>query len=68
MSNNPDQIREQIERTRADLSSNVNTLADTVNPALGLIFPLALDRLGVRALCSAGPSEPTIVTSSPSSI
>ena len=33
MSNDPDQIREQIERTRADLSSNVNTLADTVNPA-----------------------------------
>lgn len=33
MSSDPDQIREQIERTRADLSSNVNTLADTVNPA-----------------------------------
>ncbi|MDQ6688095.1 MAG: DUF3618 domain-containing protein [Actinomycetota bacterium] len=32
-SNDPDQIREEIERTRADLSSNVNTLADSVNPA-----------------------------------
>ena len=32
-SNDPDEIREQIERTRADLSQNVNSLADTVNPA-----------------------------------
>jgi Protein of unknown function (DUF3618) len=32
-SNDPDEIREQIERTRADLSDNVNALADTVNPA-----------------------------------
>jgi len=29
----PDQIRARIEETRADLSTNVNTLADTVNPA-----------------------------------
>ena len=28
----PDEIRAQIEATRADLSTNVNTLADTVNP------------------------------------
>ncbi|MCW2539374.1 MAG: uncharacterized protein JWN95_1099 [Frankiales bacterium] len=33
MSNDPTEIREQIERTRADLSHNVNTLADSVNPA-----------------------------------
>jgi gas vesicle protein len=32
-SNDPDEIREQIERTRADLSDDVNALADTVNPA-----------------------------------
>jgi gas vesicle protein len=32
-SNDPDQIRDEIERTRADLSQNVNTLADTANPA-----------------------------------
>lgn len=32
-SNDPDEIREQIERTRADLSDNVNALADSVNPA-----------------------------------
>ena len=30
---NPDQIREEIEATRRDLSDNVNSLADTVNPA-----------------------------------
>jgi hypothetical protein len=29
----PDQIRTEIERTRADLSHNVNTLADSVNPS-----------------------------------
>lgn len=33
MANNPDEIRAEIERTRADLSHNVNTLADSVNPA-----------------------------------
>jgi ElaB/YqjD/DUF883 family membrane-anchored ribosome-binding protein len=34
MSNtDPDQIREKIEHTRADLSQNVNALTDTVNPA-----------------------------------
>ena len=32
-SNDPDEIRQEIERTRADLSNNVNTLADTVNPS-----------------------------------
>lgn len=32
-SNDPDEIRAQIERTRADLSENVNALADSVNPA-----------------------------------
>lgn len=32
-SNDPDQIREQIERTRAGLSQDVNALADSVNPA-----------------------------------
>ena len=32
-SNDPDEIRAEIERTRAGLSDNVNTLADTVNPA-----------------------------------
>lgn len=33
MSDDPDQIRAQIERTRGNLSADVNTLADTVNPA-----------------------------------
>ena len=33
MTSNPDQIREQIEETRTNLSEDVNTLADTVNPA-----------------------------------
>ena len=32
-SSNPDEIREEIEKTRADLSDNVNALADSVNPA-----------------------------------
>jgi Protein of unknown function (DUF3618) len=32
MSNDPDQIREQIALTRGTLSSDVNTLADTVRP------------------------------------
>ena len=31
-SNDPDQIRADIERTRAELSHNVDTLGDTVNP------------------------------------
>jgi hypothetical protein len=33
MSNDPDQIRADIERTRASLSENVNTLTDTVAPS-----------------------------------
>jgi hypothetical protein len=33
MTSDPDQIREQIEETRITLSEDVNTLADTVNPA-----------------------------------
>lgn len=33
MTNNPDEIRRDIERTRADLSHNVNALADQANPA-----------------------------------
>ena len=33
MSSDPDQIRQQIEETRVNLSQGVNTLADTVNPA-----------------------------------
>ena len=32
MSNDPDQIRREIERTRTDLSGNVNALGDKVNP------------------------------------
>src|ERR1700712_3275811 len=32
-SNDPDEIRAEIERTRADLSDDVNALADSVNPA-----------------------------------
>ena len=32
MSNDPDQIRREIERTRSDLSDNVNALGDKVNP------------------------------------
>ena len=32
-SNDPDQIRADIERTRAELSYNVDTLGDTVNPS-----------------------------------
>jgi gas vesicle protein len=33
MSNDPDQIRAEIERTRANLSENVNSLTDTVTPS-----------------------------------
>ena len=33
MTSDPDQIREQIAQTRTSLSEDVNTLADTVNPA-----------------------------------
>ena len=32
-SNDPDQIRAEIERTRSELSEDVNALADSVNPA-----------------------------------
>lgn len=32
MSSDPDQIRREIERTRGDLSGNVNALGDKVNP------------------------------------
>lgn len=32
MSNNPDEIREEIERTRAELSHNVNALGDSAKP------------------------------------
>lgn len=32
-SNDPDEIRRQIERTRSDLSRNVNELGDTVSPS-----------------------------------
>lgn len=33
MTNHPDEIRRDIERTRAELSGNVNALADGANPA-----------------------------------
>jgi len=33
MSNNPDQIRAEIERTRSDLSHNVNALGEAVSPS-----------------------------------
>jgi ElaB/YqjD/DUF883 family membrane-anchored ribosome-binding protein len=33
MSDDPNEIRAQIERTRGNLSTDVNTLADTVNPS-----------------------------------
>src|ERR1700686_2823903 len=33
MTSDPDQIREQIQETRISLSEDVNTLADTFNPA-----------------------------------
>ncbi len=33
MSNNPEEIRRDIERTRAELSHDVNTLAEEANPA-----------------------------------
>ena len=32
MSNDPEQIRREIERTRSELSDNVNALGDKVNP------------------------------------
>ena len=32
MSNDPEQIRREIERTRTELSDNVNALGDKVNP------------------------------------
>jgi len=33
MGQTPDELKREVERTRADLSSNVDTLADKVNPA-----------------------------------
>jgi hypothetical protein len=33
MGQTPDELKREVERTRADLSSNVDTLADRVNPA-----------------------------------
>ena len=32
MNNDPEQIRREIERTRSELSDNVNALGDKVNP------------------------------------
>jgi hypothetical protein len=43
MSNDPDQIREQIEITRGTLSSDVDTLAETVRP--GNVARRQLDRV-----------------------
>ena len=34
MTADPDQIRQEIEATRGDLSDNVNALADSVRPAM----------------------------------
>lgn len=46
MSNDPDQIRAEIEATRGDLSSNVNALADSVNP--GSVARRQVDKMGDR--------------------
>ena len=58
-SNDPDEIRAEIERTRADLSDNVNALADSVNPAhvagrqvdkvKGAVFGVKDKVMGVRS-------------------
>jgi hypothetical protein len=49
MTSDPDQIREQIEETRASLSQDVNTLTDTVNPAHAARRTAASARNAVRA-------------------
>jgi hypothetical protein len=50
MSTDPDQIREEIEETRASLSQDVNTLADTVNPAHAARRKAASARAAVRGV------------------
>jgi hypothetical protein len=50
MTSDPDQIREQIEQTRVSLSEDVNTLADTVNPAHLAKRKAASTRAAVRGV------------------
>jgi hypothetical protein len=57
MTSDPDQIREQIEQTRTSLSEDVNTLADTVNPAHLAKRKAASARSAVRGVKSMGPAQ-----------
>ncbi len=60
-SSDPDQIRADIERTRAELSSNVDSLADTANPKH--IASRQVDKVkgaarGVRESIMGAPDDP----------
>jgi hypothetical protein len=62
MTSDPDQIREQIEETRASLSEDVNTLADTVNPTHAAKRKAASARsavLGVKDKVMGAASRPS---------
>ena len=60
-SNNPEEIRRDIERTRAELSGNVNALADGANPAN--VARRQIDKVkegasGIRASIFGDPDDP----------
>jgi uncharacterized protein YjbJ (UPF0337 family) len=60
-SNDPDQIRADIERTRAELSSNVDSLADTANPkniANRQVAKVKDAALGVKDTIMGSPDDP----------
>lgn len=67
MSDDPDEIRAQIERTRGNLSSDVNTLADSVNPsqvakrqvskAKGAVFGVKDKVMGVASNATSSVSD-----------
>ena len=62
MSNDPEQIRREIERTRTELSDNVNALGDKVNP--GSIAKRQVGRVrgaatSVKDAVLGSPTDPT---------
>lgn len=57
MSTDPDEIREQIELTRTSLSEDVNSLADTVNPAHAAKRTAASARAAVTGTVSSAKDK-----------
>lgn len=60
-SNDPDEIRAEIERTRAELSANVDTLTDTANPkhiASRQVDKVKGAAIGVKERIMGSPDDP----------